>query len=69
LVTLGIDLNYYALIVFLFSFVPGLIILLLLVALNIRKKPELAKTRPSERPEQARVKQKIASKKEMQEET
>lgn len=50
-INLGIDYGYYALMVLLFSLIPGLIIYLTVLALNLRKKPHKERVRPHERKE------------------
>ncbi|MHA1378592.1 MAG: hypothetical protein ACTSRG_09440 [Candidatus Helarchaeota archaeon] len=46
---LGIDYKYYGLMVLLFSLIPALLVYILIIAINLRKKPQKARVRPLER--------------------
>ncbi|MHA1298463.1 MAG: hypothetical protein ACTSO9_03365 [Candidatus Helarchaeota archaeon] len=52
---LGIDYNYYGLMVLLFSLIPALIVYFLLLAASLRKKPQIKKMKPLERAEQKKI--------------
>lgn len=60
-INLGIDLNYYGTMIFLFSLIPSLIVYSMNLILSLRKKPEIKKTTPRERAETKKMKQKISN--------